>query len=189
MRRFVCTIVMLLAVAPLAADADVYRCNGPNGSIVFSEKPCAPGAKKLEGFDRPAPAPTEPRAEAKRAPAKASPAKQQKSRGKSRTARVELAKGGTEVVLDVPSMRCSRGMTGYFGNRLHLPSGQVVPYSQMRSLVVRKAGGQRLSLEITMRDGEKLRETIEKPWISISGDTAVGSFAKSLGEIARVDFH
>jgi hypothetical protein len=56
-------------------------------------------------------------------------------------------------------------------------------------LEVRKQDAEHLVVEITMRDGVKRPETIEKPWVWSLGDADVGKFAKPLSDVARVHFY
>jgi hypothetical protein len=42
-------LVALILLLPAAVQAGVYRCQDANGQIVISDKPCAPGAKNVEG--------------------------------------------------------------------------------------------------------------------------------------------
>jgi hypothetical protein len=185
MDRVWISLIALVLLAPAAASGDFYKCIGPTGSIDFSDEPCAPGAQKIEGFEKRKADTSKGSGTARSMP---KPAARSKSKGSSKTATVELA-GGGKVVLEVRTMRCSRGMTGYFGNSLRLPSGLSAPYSDMRMLEVRKQDAEHIVVEITMRDGKKRSETIEKPWVWISGDADIGKFAKPLSEVARVRFY
>lgn len=186
----VCVLLLLIMlIIPFSANADFYKCIDDNGNITFSDTPCSKDAVKLKGYSYYDKSDDVTDNQIIR-DNESSNVKNTSCKVNPDTAKAIVRfTNGEQIILSTKTMKSNRGMSWHLGNNLALPSGINVPFLRMKNIEIKKAYDDSfIKINIKMCNGETYYEKIKKPWLSISGETAVGRFSKSLIDIKSIEF-
>ena len=101
---------------------------------------------------------------------------------------MSLLGGGPKLELVARSMRSLRGKDEVDRSSLLMPNGVDVAFTDMRSLSVKRLPDGGVRLQVIMLDSGIHESDIRAPVFSISGQTKVGIFKRTLDKIERIDF-